>query len=280
MIKSPSIQSNSKSLYNIDNYKKNYSNEIQDYINSYVVLIKYFIQLICESSEIKDLENCKFLILRGVDCLAHIYNILLLYTKNIELVTYHCNKASHYFVEFISQIGSDSHSFLQLNTKDAILFVYKKTIFDINQEFRTNYKYNDKDNFYIHNIKIFTLSFNKMINIIICCFISHNKKDIFNSKTILKFINEKIDLLININHYTKNSLESNETFMKNKLTIIDFFILRELNAEDLLYIELLIKKINKANYETKKIYNKLQHPDFDDNKRKLTINKLIKWVLD
>ena len=43
-------------------------------------------------------------------------------------------QAIFYYVEFIGQIGEDSQGFLQLNSKDAILFVYKKTIFDINND--------------------------------------------------------------------------------------------------------------------------------------------------
>ena len=65
--------------------------------------------------------------------------MLLLYTKNLSLAYVHCQKSLYYYVEFICQIGDDTHSFLQLNTKDASLFVYKKTIFDINNEHRKEF---------------------------------------------------------------------------------------------------------------------------------------------
>ena len=58
--------------------------------------------------------------------------MLYMYTKNLEITMHHCKKAYCYYVEFIGQIGDDNHSFLQLNSKDATLFVYKKTIFEIN----------------------------------------------------------------------------------------------------------------------------------------------------
>lgn len=281
MIKSPSVQSNNKSLYNIENYKKNFSNKLEEYTNTYVLLIKTFIHLICESSEITEFEYCEFIILRGIECLAHIYNILLLYTKNIELVTFHCNKATHYFIEFVSQIGNDSHSFLQLNTKDAILFVYKKTIFDINQEYRTNYKYEEQDKIYVNTIKTFTLCINKLINIIIKSYKNNNKKkDVISCKNFFKYSNEKIDLIFNKTYYNNTSLENNKTFVINTLTVIEFFMLKELNIDNLSYIESFIKKIHKNKYDNKKLHNKLQHPDFDDNRNNLSINKLIKWVLD
>ena len=46
--------------------------------------------------------------------------------KNLSLTLYHCKKSFLYYVEFISQIGDEGNSYLQLNTKDAILFIYKK----------------------------------------------------------------------------------------------------------------------------------------------------------
>ena len=63
--------------------------------------------------------------------LKHIFNTLLLYTKNLNLTVYHCKKAYLFYVEFITQIGDENHSFLQLNSKDAVIFLYKKTIFEI-----------------------------------------------------------------------------------------------------------------------------------------------------
>ena len=36
----------------------------------------------------------------------------------------------------MGQISEDNNSYLQLTSKDAMLFVYKKTIFDINTDFK------------------------------------------------------------------------------------------------------------------------------------------------
>ena len=70
--------------------------------------------------------------------IKHIFNTLILYTKNLELTTYH-KKAYLFYVEFIGQIGEDNNKGLQLNSKDATLSVYKKTIFEINNDFRQSY---------------------------------------------------------------------------------------------------------------------------------------------
>ena len=74
-----------------------------------------------------------------------LFNMLLLYTKNIDLTISHCNKALYYYIEFIGQIADDSHSYLQLNSKDATLFIYKKTIFELNSEHRKNYTLSKED---------------------------------------------------------------------------------------------------------------------------------------
>jgi hypothetical protein len=46
---------------------------------------------------------------------------------------YHCEKGIYYFTEFISQIENEN-SFLKLSSIDAIIFVYKKTIYNINKK--------------------------------------------------------------------------------------------------------------------------------------------------
>tara|TARA_B100000902_G_scaffold272817_1_gene258734 strand:- start:2185 stop:2874 length:690 start_codon:yes stop_codon:yes gene_type:complete len=63
-----------------------------------------------------------------------------LYTKNLDLTVYHCQKSFYYYIEFIGQIGDSNHQFLQLNSKDAALFVLKKTIFEINEDYRKTYE--------------------------------------------------------------------------------------------------------------------------------------------
>ena len=64
--------------------------------------------------------------------------------KNINLVSFHLRKSYLYYAEFIGQIGEDSNSYLQLNSKDACLFVYKKTIYDINEEFKKRFEDDDR----------------------------------------------------------------------------------------------------------------------------------------
>src|SRR5210317_348621 len=90
----------------------------------------------------------------------YIYNFLLLYTKNLDLTIYHTQKSILYYIEFIGQIGDDNHSFLKLNSKDATLFTYKKTIFDVNQEYRKEYEESKETKKRLKNLSLFINVYN------------------------------------------------------------------------------------------------------------------------
>ena len=86
-----------------------------------------------------------YILIKGVETLEHILKMLFLYTKNSTLTFYYLEKSVYYYLEFIEQMNQDKNSFLKLNTKDAILFLYKKTIFDINHQIKENHKPNSDD---------------------------------------------------------------------------------------------------------------------------------------
>ena len=83
---------------------------------------------------IRKIDYFKHIITYGIECITHIYKLLLLHTKNISLTEHHCEKNVLFYVEFISQIGDDNHTFLQLTSKDAVLFLYKKSLFELNED--------------------------------------------------------------------------------------------------------------------------------------------------
>ena len=162
MIKSPSVYSNNFSLQNLDNYLKTVNPKLK-LLNPYNRIITEYLELCKNNININDPTYAKFIIHKGIEMISHIFNTIFLYTKNSDLCDHYCNKASHYYIEFIGQIGEDSHSFLQLNSKDAILFVYKKTIFDINHEYRKNYVITDSDKVVFDSVKKETELVNKLL---------------------------------------------------------------------------------------------------------------------
>ena len=164
------------SLQNVENYKKDVytninnnnsimaenHNEMDTYMK-YVNVINQYLLFGIETIKNKNSEYLKYILIKGLFTISHVFKMLLLLTRNLDLTYYHCQKSYSYYIEFIGQIGDDAITYLQLNSKDAALFVYKKTIFDINQEYKKNYyetKAEEKKN---KIISIFIDTYNKLI---------------------------------------------------------------------------------------------------------------------
>jgi len=133
------------SLLNIENYKHDFNYSTDYILNKHSILLNEYLNFIYENIKLKNKICTKFIIIRGIETVSHVFSIILHYSKNIDLAFYHGQKAFYFYVEFISQTTDEHHSFLQLNSRDASLFVYKKTIFDINNDYRknTSLHYND-----------------------------------------------------------------------------------------------------------------------------------------
>jgi hypothetical protein len=128
----------SYSLNNSDNFKKELDDDITYIVNKLSDLLLEYLKFIIENIKAKHKNFYKFIILRGLDTIINVFNYLLLYTKNIELTYFHCQKSFYLYVEFIGQISEDEKMFLQLTSRDASIYVYKKTIFEINSELKKN----------------------------------------------------------------------------------------------------------------------------------------------
>jgi hypothetical protein len=128
------------SLSNIENYQQHISVSFDEIIDKYLKIVSEYMILLSENIYITNLVYFKFILIRGLDTINTIFRMILFYTKNISLANYHSQKAFYMYIEFIEQISDVQNSFLQLSSRDAVLFVYKKTIFEINHEFRKKIK--------------------------------------------------------------------------------------------------------------------------------------------
>jgi hypothetical protein len=125
---------NNFSLQNLDNYRKNIDNTTCEITEKYYMLIAEYFKFITENIKVKNSNFAKFIITRGLDTITNVFNSIFYYTKNIDLTYFHCQKSFYFYVEFVGQISEDEKMFLQLSSRDATLYVYKKTIFEINNE--------------------------------------------------------------------------------------------------------------------------------------------------
>jgi hypothetical protein len=133
------------SLSNLDNYFTTIQNTNLDILNKYNLLIVEYLNFIIETIREKKNFIDKFIIEQGLKTITHVFKIILYYSKNADMAYYHSQKSFYFFIEFIEQISEEHHTFLNLNSKDAILFVYKKTIYEINNDIKKISKMSDID---------------------------------------------------------------------------------------------------------------------------------------
>lgn len=267
-------------LFDIKNYNKNLSEHDDIITSKFCELITEYIFHLCENIIIQNQEYFIFILIRGLNSLKHIFNTLLLYTKNFELTIYHCKKAYLFYVEFIGQIGNDSHSYLQLNSKDATLFIYKKTIFELNNEYRKQFvlKKEETEIFeYIHKFSNVAVEiFEEVINndnlksnakMSYAMYIQKMTNKIINKLIILKIpIKNKIDICDNYLHY-KNVL-------LNKNIEIDECLFFNLS-------NLFFKKItNNKKINIKIINSKLYNPECNYKILNETPLKFTNWLFN
>jgi hypothetical protein len=126
------------SLHNNENFRKELEPEISDIIKKISELFIDYFKFIIENIKLKKSNFSRFIITRGLETIINVFNNLLFYTKNLDVTYFHCQKAFYFYVEFVGQISEDEKMFLQLSSRDATIYVYKKTIFEISNESRKN----------------------------------------------------------------------------------------------------------------------------------------------
>jgi len=197
--------------------KDNYRSKIEDPVIliqlSYVKIIHYYIVHYFEN-----MSNPNIFI-QGFKSLTHIFLFLLMYTKYLELTIFHCQNSIFYYIEYISQItDKEDNMFFNLTLKDAIVYIYTKTIYDLNEECRQKHFLTPEDDIILETITEFTEIYGK-ISILLAT--SQDFKDDNNDKKKekLQYIRSKIEDYI-INQY-KYDIHESETLQNMKLLLID-----------------------------------------------------------
>lgn len=224
---------NKYNLQNNENYNSTFDFTQAQVCIKYMSLINDYLKQCFDNIQIHNEEYKNYIIKKGIYTISYIFKFLLIYTKNLDVIVYNCQKSSVYYIEFIGQICDDNNSFLQLNAKDASLFIYKKTIFEITNNYRNNLDLMS-DNF-VNNIDYFINIYNNNLLLFL---------DNYNSIDIIKIINT--DLICFANKIIKLFIENNDNLLKNKLMALLSFskIFKNINN----YIqtnEIFLKKIKK-----------------------------------
>jgi len=213
-----------------------------------------------------------FIFERGVETLIHVFSVIFYYTKNVDLTFYHTQKACYFYVEFIEQISDDNVTFLQLSSRDATLFVYKKTIFDINNEYKKSIQEPTEEE------KIILSKINSYMGIyksIVLFITNHND---FTKTNYINICSDSIEFIsetLNKNKMNSDILRINciylfATLLDDKnLEINDFFKLLDEFIKKIISKKKIDEKVIKNNMYDTEIQNLI-----DDNK----LNKIVEWI--
>ena len=243
------------SLINSENYNKKLDYDLSEITNKYAELIIEYIKFINENIKVKNKSLNKFIIIRGLDTLTHVFNNILYFTKNLEITYYHCQKSFYFYIEFVGQITEEDKMFLQLTTRDATIYVYKKTIFEINNELKRQNENNTKE--FRENINIIQTYIN-LFQTYLLKIITSDNIEIEKIHYIINFMDKlvciknksKIHILENITEQLYYKIEDSKKFFDVNNLIVKLFLKNpELieKAKDKVNLDIFNEKILESN---------------------------------
>lgn len=145
-------------LSNENNYFLKIKPHYNDIIKSFCNLLNFYFSFSIENMNIKD----KDIFYTGLNVIQHIFRLIFLYTKNLELTFYNTQQAIYYYVEYISQITDrDDNIFFNLSIKDAVIYVYTRSIFEIRKQYVK--KNCDSDTKILNDLIVCTNNYRKII---------------------------------------------------------------------------------------------------------------------
>jgi len=295
------------SLQHAENYKRQLENTTTEIFVMYMGIVQEFLVQCMDSIFITDVSYYRYIILKGIETIAHVFRNLLLYTNNLNITYHHSQKAFYYYVEFIGQIGEESHSFLQLNSKDATLFVYKKTIFDIKKDFSSHYKGDTTETtqFIIDNVAMLTGIYNRCLESIFCS----EQWNTETCKNMLKLVDNRMCKFTqnilnadangnanngnanngnanngnanNGNANNGNANNANEHVYNNVIKMVEQVHIKnaEYGIELIPILEVFTRKIKGKNMTKEYLRTRLSHEDHDTIIQELTPLRYVNWLL-
>ena len=253
-------------LHNSSNYKPSIKNSVSEILNKFIEVILEYTRFISEKVAKKNKKYNKFIFERGLKTLIHVFSIIFYYTKNLELSFYHTQKAYYFYIEFIEQISDDNVTFLQLSSKDAILFVYKKTIFELNNDYKKN---NKEPSLEEQNILGIINLYINMYKDMVLYIMNHNYENINTSCNLIKNISETLNKNKMNNDQIDCLYEFTTLLYNTKIETVDFF-----NLLDEFIKKVISKKKIDENIIKYKIYD-LKMGDFINNNE---LNKIVDHI--
>ena len=190
----------------------------------YTIIEEYFKQIekLHLSNNEVDIQSCMMI---GLNSIHRVFEYVLMKTKNIEKAYYYSQRTYFYYIQYIGQIYETN---LQnaLNQGDAVLFIYKKTIFELQ---------NGEDNKIFDTITNIMTFDEEITNI--------------NDKEYYEWLS-KLSNLIHVFFYWKNvDFSFNNRCDLMKMLLKKYMIHIDSTSSAISYLEILHEKID-MNYTT------------------------------
>ena len=279
-----------------------YSN-INDIINKYNNLLINYNKFFFNNIIIYKNNNLsKNIYIKGINLIENVFNISFLYLDNLGDIYNLCEKSYIYFIEFINQINISNNieNNIDLTIKDAIIFCYKKTI--LNFENNLINKNNNNINCIILNKITPYIKIINNLNIIYSIELHNidnidNINNIDNEENTNKVLNIKLSAIskkityyitkITTNKKSYNNLDNDGANISDKgtnnlsffINYIFEYILNISNNNDLdyqIFYNIIDKYISKDIYNNNNItlFDKELFDNIINNNDVININKL------
>ena len=118
-------------LSNKDNYLTELGCDYHQLAQTYIVMVEYYITIIEQTVQMDNESYYTYILCKGLENLKNIFRLLLVYTKNKAMSAFQTEKAMLYYTEFMGQISNEHSFIINLNGKDATLFIFKKTLYEL-----------------------------------------------------------------------------------------------------------------------------------------------------
>ena len=230
------LNSGQDDLKNVDNYRSKVSFSFQDVCHQYIDVMNYF--FIHGHSILSDRTHTHQ---KGIEVITNIFLYILLHTKNLDLSTHIANNCTYYFVEYIHQINNKDTDFVFVNLtlKDAIVYIYRKSIFEINDTFRKKFKSSKSENNLFDTLNLFARFYLSICKQFI--YSKHFKSLTSEDKTsALYSINNSAFTLINEDWIASKIKDYNDKYdKKSDETSLDLFnfLVQDVNQYTLQFTE-------------------------------------------
>lgn len=202
-------------------------------IDEYYLTIKELFLQIDKSDVIKGSPTLATILSIGVNSIHRVFEYVLLQKKNLEQASYHAKQSCYYLLEYIEQIQRSNLTH-KLNNADAVLFVYKKTIFNIHDgeesttsNMMTNILTLTDDSLNINN-KEWRSMYSRILNVVNVLFYWNNEDFTFQERKkicddqLLRYLHsiDKLDFATVYLEHIQQNFEPKFEFYQNLLTIM------------------------------------------------------------